>query len=45
MAIDIGYLAAAFGGGVLGACLGGLPAFIMTGFVLMVGIARFLRWA
>lgn len=39
MAIDIGYLAAAFGGGVLGACLGGLPAFIMTGFVLMVGIA------
>ena len=39
MAIDIQYLAAAFGGGVLGACLGGLPAFIMTGFVLMVGIA------
>ena len=39
MAIDIGYLAASFGGGVLGACLGGLPAFILTGFVVMVGVA------
>ncbi|HKM38870.1 MAG TPA: hypothetical protein VJ036_01220, partial [bacterium] len=39
MGIDIQFLAAAFGGGVLGAALGALPAFIMTGFTLLAGIA------
>lgn len=32
----VGFLAA-FGGGALGAALGGLPAFIMTGFMALVG--------
>ncbi len=35
--MDILALIAAFGGGVLGACLGALPAFILTGVVAIAG--------
>jgi hypothetical protein len=39
MAIDVNALIASFGGGVVGAVLGGLPAFIFTGFVALAGVA------
>jgi len=37
MSFDIMYLIAAFGGGVIGAAVGGLPAFIMCGVAAIVG--------
>lgn len=33
------FLVAAFGGGLFGAALGGLPAFIFTGFLVIAGVA------
>lgn len=33
-------LIAAFGGGLFGAAIGGLPAFIFTGFMVLVGVAN-----
>lgn len=37
--MDVQLIFAAFGGGILGAALGALPAFIFTGFVGLIGIA------
>jgi hypothetical protein len=37
MTFDIMYLVAAFGGGILGAALGGLPVFILCGVAAIVG--------
>ena len=39
MDIDLLLLLAAFGGGVLGAAVGALPAFIFTGFAVLAGVA------
>jgi hypothetical protein len=39
MAIDVSALIASFGGGVVGAAVGGLPSFILTGFVVLAGVA------
>ncbi len=36
------FLLAAFGGGVFGAAIGGQPAFIFTGFMVMIGVANSL---
>ncbi len=38
--ISLVFLLAAFGGGLFGAAIGGLPAFIFTGFMVMVGVAN-----
>ena len=38
MTIDPLWLIAAFGGGAFGAAIGGQTAFIMTGFLYMVGL-------
>lgn len=37
--LDFALLLAAFGGGVLGAAVGALPAFIFTGFAVLAGVA------
>jgi len=39
MQIDVMALVAAFGGGLFGAAIGTLPAFIFTGFLVLVGVA------
>ena len=39
MTFDSMWLAAAFGGGLLGAALGGLPVFILCGFAALMGVA------
>jgi len=39
MAIDINALVASFGGGIVGAAMGGLPAFILTGLAVLAGVA------
>ena len=39
MEIDVVLLLAAFGGGVLGAAVGALPAFVFTGFAVLAGVA------
>lgn len=39
MEFDLVLLLAAFGGGVLGAAVGALPAFVFTGFAVMAGVA------
>jgi MFS family permease len=39
---DVTMLVAAFGGGLLGAVMGGLPTFIFTGFLVIAGEALFL---
>ena len=39
MAFDVGWLFLAFGGGVIGAALGGLPIFILCGVAAIVGAA------
>lgn len=39
MDVSLVYLFAAFGGGLFGAAIGGLPAFIFTGFMVLVGTA------
>ena len=39
MTFDPMWLAAAFGGGLLGAALGGLPVFILCGFAALAGVA------
>lgn len=36
------FLLAAFGGGLFGAAIGGLPAFIFTGFMVLIGVANSL---
>ncbi len=40
MDFSLVFLLAAFGGGLFGATIGGLPAFIFTGFMVMVGVAN-----
>ena len=42
MTIDPLWLIAAFGGGAFGAAIGGQTAFIMTGFLYMVGLGGYL---
>lgn len=37
--LDVSLLLAAFGGGLLGAAVGALPAFIFTGFAVIAGVA------
>lgn len=39
MEFEIALLLAAFGGGLFGAAIGGLPAFIFTGFAVILGVA------
>ncbi|MCG0276021.1 MAG: hypothetical protein L5655_07665 [Thermosediminibacteraceae bacterium] len=39
MAIDLGHLLASFGGGIIGAAIGGVNAFVMTGMLVLVGVA------
>lgn len=39
MEFDLVLLLAAFGGGVLGAAVGALPAFVFTGFAVLAGVA------
>ena len=39
MDFSLVYLFAAFGGGLFGAAIGGQPAFIFTGFMVLVGVA------
>ncbi len=45
MTIDPLWLIAAFGGGAFGAAIGGQTAFIMTGFLYMVGLGGYLGGA
>lgn len=42
MDFSLVFLLAAFGGGVFGASIGGQPAFIFTGFMVMIGVANSL---
>jgi hypothetical protein len=37
--VDVSALIAAFGGGVLGAAMGAVPVFILTGLLAVVGVA------
>ncbi|MCG0276540.1 MAG: hypothetical protein L5655_10360 [Thermosediminibacteraceae bacterium] len=39
MTIDVGHLLASFGGGIIGAAIGGLNSFIMTGILVLAGVA------
>jgi len=41
--VNFATLLASFGGGVFGAALGGLPAFVFTGFTVLAGAAAVLR--
>src|SRR5690606_27312395 len=40
--LNIGLIAAAFGGGAFGAAIGALPAFVFTGIAVLVGVAAAL---
>lgn len=43
--LNIGLIAAAFGGGAFGAAIGALPAFVFTGIAVLVGVAAALAGA